>query len=124
MRPIWIGAVCFSLGLITAAWAATVGLRPEVFVATAWNWTATQTFDSSHKITGLPTPSASSDAATKGYVDGQVNGGTITLNAGTNVGLTAPGAMSLGNTYTFGSTSDTPRFAGRGLGGAATGANK
>jgi hypothetical protein len=48
---------------------------------------------------------------------------TITLNAGSNVGITAPGAMTLGNTYTFGSTSDTPRFAGLGLGGTASGAN-
>jgi hypothetical protein len=48
---------------------------------------------------------------------------TITLNAGANVAITAPGAMTLGNTYTFGLTSDTPRFAGLGLGGTATGAN-
>ena len=49
---------------------------------------------------------------------------TITLNAGANVGLTAPGAMSLGSTYTIGATSDQPQFAGLGLGGAATGANR
>ncbi|HKU52238.1 MAG TPA: hypothetical protein VJQ25_07220, partial [Nitrospira sp.] len=48
---------------------------------------------------------------------------SITLNAGSNVGITAPGAMTLGSTYTIGSTSDTPRFAGLGLGGAAAGAN-
>ena len=48
---------------------------------------------------------------------------SITLNAGSNTGLTAPGAMSLGSTYTIGATSDTPRFAGLGLGGTAAGAN-
>jgi len=44
---------------------------------------------------------------------------SITLNAGTNVGLTAPGAMTLGNTYTFGATTDTPQFTRLGLGLAA-----
>lgn len=49
---------------------------------------------------------------------------SITLNAGSSTGLTAPGAMSLGSTYTFGATTDQPQFAGLGLGGAATGANR
>jgi hypothetical protein len=44
---------------------------------------------------------------------------SITLNAGTNVGLTAPGAMSLGSTYTIGTTSDTVRLGSLGLGVAA-----
>src|ERR1051326_9051967 len=43
---------------------------------------------------------------------------TITLNAGTSTGYTAPGAMTLGNTYTFGSTSDTIRMLRLGLGQA------
>jgi len=37
---------------------------------------------------------------------------TITLNAGASVGLTTPGAMSLGSTYTIGAITDVPRFAG------------
>lgn len=50
--------------------------------------------------------------------------GTITLNSGTNFGITAPGAMGSGSAYTIGSTSDQLRFAGLALGGAATGANR
>ena len=57
-------------------------------------------------------------------VIGMVGSGAITLNAGAGTGLTAPGAMSLGGTYTFGATTDTPRFAGLGLGGPAIGANE
>jgi len=37
---------------------------------------------------------------------------SITLNAGAGVGITTPGAMSLGSTYTIGATTDVPRFAG------------
>lgn len=55
---------------------------------------------------------------------GLVGSGAITLNAGASTGLTAPGAMSLGGTYTFAATTDTPRFAGLGLGGPAISANE
>lgn len=41
----------------------------------------------------------------------------ITLNSGN--GQTAPGAMSGGNTFLFGATTDTPQFTGIGLGGTA-----
>ena len=44
---------------------------------------------------------------------------SVTLNAGSNFGVTAPGAMTLGSTYTIGSTSDNLRFANLGLGVAA-----
>lgn len=43
----------------------------------------------------------------------------VTLNAGANTGLTAPGAMSLGSTYTVGATTDALHFARLGLGAAA-----
>ena len=49
----------------------------------------------SNKITGVGTPTASTDAATKGYVDGQVstaNDATITITAST--GLTGSGAFT------------------------------
>src|SRR5262249_36397655 len=35
--------------------------------------------------------------------------GSITLNAGSGTGFTAPGAMTLGNTYTFAATTDLVR---------------
>ncbi len=68
-------------------------------------------------------------AATKRIIcssipNASLSNSTITLNAGANTGYTAPGAMSLGSTYTFGATSDQVRMAGLGLGGAATGANQ
>lgn len=44
---------------------------------------------------------------------------SVTLNAGTNFGISGPGAMTLGSTYTIGSTSDNLRFNGLGLGVAA-----
>lgn len=47
----------------------------------------------------------------------QLSGATITLNSGN--GQTAPGAMSGGNTYSFGATTDTPQMKGLGLGGTA-----
>lgn len=47
----------------------------------------------------------------------RLTGAAITLNSGN--GQTVPGSISGGNTYTFGATTDTPRFAGIGLGGAA-----
>jgi hypothetical protein len=47
----------------------------------------------------------------------KLTGSTITLNSGN--GQTAPGAMSGGNTYSFGATTDTPQFTGAGFGGAA-----
>lgn len=47
----------------------------------------------------------------------KLTGASITLNSGN--GQTAPGSMAGGNTYTFGANTDTPRFAGIGLGGAA-----
>lgn len=46
----------------------------------------------------------------------------ITLNAGASVGLTTPGAMSLGSTYTIGATTDKLQFGALGL-GVATPAN-
>jgi len=48
---------------------------------------------------------------------------TITLNAGAGSGLTTPGAMSLGSTYTIGATTDVRQFARVGLGVAADAAN-
>jgi hypothetical protein len=86
MRSSAIAAVTFLLGLATAAWAATVGLRPESFVASPWSWTATQTFDASHTVTGLPNPSGSSDAANKAYVDAQP-GAAGPANPAASVGL-------------------------------------
>ena len=43
----------------------------------------------------------------------------ITINAGTNFGITAPGSSSLGATVTIGATTDNLRFNGLGLGVAA-----
>lgn len=51
--------------------------------------------------------------------NGDLTNSSITANTGTNFGMTTPGAMSLGSTYTFGSTSDNLRFNGLGLGIAA-----
>lgn len=45
---------------------------------------------------------------------------TITINAGTNFGITAPGSSSLGATVTIGATTDNLRFANLGLGVAAS----
>lgn len=47
----------------------------------------------------------------------RLTGASITLNSGN--GQTAPGAMSGGNTYSFGANTDTVRMTGLGLGGAA-----
>jgi hypothetical protein len=47
----------------------------------------------------------------------QLTGASITLNSGN--GQTAPGAMSGGNTYSFGATGDKVQMTGLGLGGAA-----
>jgi hypothetical protein len=44
---------------------------------------------------------------------------SVTLNSGSNFGMTLPGAATLGSTYTVGSTSDNLRFANLGLGQAA-----
>ena len=44
---------------------------------------------------------------------------SVTLNAGTNFGMTTPGATSLGATGVFGTTTDNLRFADLGLGVAA-----
>jgi hypothetical protein len=44
---------------------------------------------------------------------------SVTANTGTNFGMTTPGAMTFGSSYTFGSTSDNLRFANLGLGQAA-----
>jgi hypothetical protein len=44
---------------------------------------------------------------------------TITLNSGTNFGITAPADMNLGSTYTLGTTNDNLRFNALGLGTAA-----
>jgi len=55
-----------------------------------------------------------------------VSGGALfTLNAGTNFGITTPGAITSGSTVTIGATTDTLRFAALGLGMAApaTGVN-
>jgi hypothetical protein len=97
----FIGGICFLLGAMLAAMAATA-IRPDQFVALAWSWTATQTFDSSHTVTGLPTPSSSSDAATKGYVDG-LSSGALTListqTASTSADLRWTGLGSTYNVY-------------------------
>lgn len=68
--------------------------------------------------------SAAGVATCSSVANADLTNSTITLNTGSNVGLTTPGAMVLGATYTIGATSDQPRFAGLGLGGAATGANR
>lgn len=46
-------------------------------------------------------------------------GSLFTLNAGSSVGLTAPGAITQGSTVTIGATTDTVRFGALGLGQAA-----
>ncbi len=51
--------------------------------------------------------------------NGQLTNSSITLNAGTNFGISAPGAMSLGSTYTIGATGDNLRFNDLGLNVAA-----
>ncbi len=61
-----------------------------------------------------PGPSQAIPFAT---LSANLTGARITLNSGN--GQTAPGAMSGGNTFSFGAITDTPRFAGIGLGGAA-----
>ena len=72
-------------------------------------------------VTGI---AATSRVTCSSVANAMLTNSSITLNAGSSTGLTAPGAMSLGSTYTVGATSDQPRFAGLGLGGAATGANQ
>ncbi len=95
-RAVAVGGFCFLLGAISFAWGAT-GIRPDQFVSLAWTWTATQTFDGTHKITGLPSPSVSTDAATKGYVDGAVSGGSGTVTSITcNNGLTGGAITTTG----------------------------
>ncbi len=54
--------------------------------------------------------------------NGDLANSSITLNAGTSVGLTTPGAMSLGSTYTIGATTDKLQFGALGL-NVATPAN-
>lgn len=66
------------------------------------------------KRTGAGTYSFSATLA-----NSDLTNSSITLNAGTSVGLTAPGAMSLGSTYTIGATSDKVQLGGLGLGIAA-----
>jgi len=61
--------------------------------------------------TGVLTVSAIANAA--------LANSTITLTTGTNVGLSTPGAMSLGGTYTLGTTGDHLRVSDLGLGMAA-----
>lgn len=46
------------------------------------------------KITGLPTPTAASDAATKAYVDGHTSGGTVTSVAAGDGSITIGGTAS------------------------------
>ncbi len=87
-RAVIVGTACFVLGAITAALAATGALRPDQFISMPWSWTATQTFDGSHKITGLPSPSSSSDASTKGYVDTQVGSGALAVGSASITGGT------------------------------------
>lgn len=71
---------------------------------------------SSNKITGLATPTAATDAATKAYVDAQSGGGSTTLAALTDVTITSRAAGQLlrvnsGNTSW---ENFTPNYAGRG----------
>ncbi len=103
MRASWIAAFCLLLGLAVAAWAADVGVRPDTFVGLPWNWTATQTFDLTHTITGLPSPSGSSDVATMGYVDGHVGGGGTVTSITCNGGLTG-GAITTSGTCALDAT--------------------
>lgn len=102
-RAILIGGICFLLGAISLAMGATA-IRPEQFIALPWSWTATQTFDGSHKITGLPSPSSSSDVATKGYVDSGVGGAGSVTSITCNGGLTG-GAITTSGTCALDLTS-------------------
>jgi len=54
-----------------------------------------------------------------GVTNAMLANSALTLNAGTNVGLTTPGAMTLGATYTLGTTGDHLRVSDLGLGVAA-----
>ncbi len=54
-----------------------------------------------------------------GITNANLVNSSITLNAGASMGITTPGAMSLGSIYTIGSTSDVLQFTRLGLGAAA-----
>lgn len=73
-------------------------------------------------LTGDVTTSVGTVATTIGagkVTNSMLVNSTVTLNAGSSFGITAPGAMTLGSTYTIGSTSDNLRFNNLGLGVAA-----
>lgn len=76
-------------------------------------------FPASPSTNTVPVVTSSNQITYQAVPNAALANSAITLNAGSNVGLTAPGSMSLGSSYTIGSTSDTPRFAGLGLGGAS-----
>ncbi len=65
MRWLKIYALIATAGLLMGAYPGT----KQAFLNLAQNWTATQTFDAVHTVTGLPSPSASTDATNKTYVD-------------------------------------------------------
>jgi hypothetical protein len=76
-RAIFIGAVCFLVGAISLAFAAsTTGIRPEVFIGLPWTWSGIQTFgDGKLKVAG-----ATSDFST--LKAPATAGGIATLPAG------------------------------------------
>jgi len=65
----------------------------------------------------LATSTGPSQAIPFSVLSAQMTSASIRLNSGN--GQTAPGLMAGGGTYSFGSTTDTPRMTGLGLGGVA-----
>ena len=54
-RSLVIGAACFLLGAISLAFAQTVGLRPDQFIAMPWTWSGAQAFAQIQGTTYAPT---------------------------------------------------------------------
>lgn len=77
--------------------------------------TGNQTITLTGNVTGSGTTSIATTIGSGVVTNAMLVNSSITLNAGTNTGYTTPGAMSLGSTYTFGSTADNLRYNALGL---------
>ena len=86
-----------------SAWQGGVTATGNLVSKSGDTMTGDLSFGGTQKVTNLATPSATGDAATKGYVDTQVAGAGTVTSVGTGTGLTggpitSSGTISLANT--------------------------
>lgn len=101
----------------TGTGAAVFGTSPDFTTGATIGGVAIPTISSTSTLTNKTISGASNTLSNIG--NSSLTNSAITINAGTNFGITAPGSSSLGATVTIGATTDNLRFANLGLGVAA-----